>query len=273
MPEHSGSRGGRLPVVVALAASAISLGVPSAGVAGMRADPVLAVSYIGSTSLQVRGPDGTIIRSGGTLPAGSYQVQVDDPDFSSPRFQISGPGVSVSDDLNSTGMGIDRPAFLGPYTFQANASYRIQDANIGAGSAVTFTTTAGGSTSGGSSSGGSSSGGSSSGGTSGGGTSTTSSGTTKLVGTIKASVSVAGKPALTFAARSVKTLKAGKYTVAIADHSKKAGLIVWKLGSHAMTLSTAAATGSSSRTVTLVAGKWFFEGSISGPRTYFTVTS
>jgi hypothetical protein len=128
MPEGSRRRG---RLLIALAALAISFVVPSAGVARSRAD-VLAVTYIGSTSLQVRAPDGTAVRSGGTLPAGSYQVQVDDPDYTNPKFQITGPGVNVSDDLNSTGMGIDRPAYLGPYTFQANASYRIQDANIGA---------------------------------------------------------------------------------------------------------------------------------------------
>ena len=269
-----GNRRGRL--LTAFAAFAVSLGLPSAGVAGSRADPVIAVSYIGTTSLQVTGPGG-VIRSGGTLPAGSYQVQVDDPDFTNPKFQLSGPGVNVSDDLDSTGMGIDRPRFLGPYTFQANASYRIQDANMGASSAVTFTTTAGGSTSGGSSSGGSSSGGSSSGGTSSGGTSSSSSGskpsTTKMVGTIKASVSASGKPALTFSGKAVKTLKAGRYTVTVADHSKKAAFIVWQLSRHAMTLSGAAATGPSTHTVTLGAGKWFFEASMSGPRTYFSVTS
>ena len=272
MPEGSRRRG---RLLIALAALAVSFVVPSAGVARSRAD-VLAVTYIGSTSLQVRAPDGTTVRSGGTLPAGSYQVQVDDPDYTNPKFQISGPGVNVSDDLDSTGMGIDRPAYLGPYTFQANASYRIQDANIGASSAITFTTTAGGSTSsGGTSSGGTSSGGSS-GGTSSGGTSSSSSGSstaTKLVGTVKASVSASGKPALSFNGKAVKTLKAGRYTVTVADHSKKAGLIVWPLGKHAMTLSGAAAIGSSSHTVTLGAGKWFFEAFTRGPRTYFTVTS
>jgi hypothetical protein len=267
VPEGSRRRGRFL---IALAALAVSFVVPSAGVARSQAD-VLAVTYIGSTSLQVRAPDGSTIRSGGTLPAGSYQVQVDDPDYTSPKFQITGPGVNVSDDLNSTGMGIDRPAYLGPYTFQANASYRIQDANIGASSAVTFTTTAGGSTSsGGTSSGGTSSGGTSSGGTTSGGT---SSGGTKLVGTVKGSVSATGKPALSFNGKAVKTLKAGRYTVTVADHSRKAGFIVWPLGKHSITLSGTVAVGTSSHTVTLGAGKWFFEALTRGPRTYFTVNS
>jgi uncharacterized protein YdaL len=97
--------------------------------------------------------------------------------------------------------------------------------------------------------------------------------TTTLVGTLKGSVSVSGKPALIFAGKAVKTLKAGRYKLTVADKSKKAAFIVWKLGSHAMTLSAVAKIGSSSHTVTLIAGKWFFEGAMSGPRTYFTVKS
>jgi hypothetical protein len=243
---------------------------------------VLAVTYIGTTSLQLRAPSGSVVPSGGSIPAGTYQLQVDDADYTTPKFQISGPGVNIAgDNLDSSGMGIDRPAFLGSFTFQPNASYRIQDANIGASSVVTFTTTAGGGTSGGTSSGGTSSGGSSSsgggssGGTSSGGTGSSSSGSTsstKMVGTLKASVSAAGKPALTFGGKAVKTLKAGRYMVTVTDKSKKAGFIVWPLGKHAMTISGSAAIGSSSHTVTFGTGKWFFEASTSGPKTYFSVT-
>jgi hypothetical protein len=267
MAEGPGSR--RIRLLIALIALAAGLGIPSAGVARSQAD-VLAISYIGSTSLQMRAPDGSIVRSGGTLPAGSYSLQVDDPDYTNPSFQMSGPGMNVSSDLDSTGMGIDRPAFLGSVTLQLNGSYKIQDANIGASSAITFTAVAGG-TSGGSTGGTTTT---TSGGTSGGGSTGGSSGstTTKLVGTIKASVSATGKPALSFGGRAVKTLKKGRYMFTVADHSKKAALIVWALGRHALTLSGAAATGSSSHSVTLSAGKWFFEAFMSGPRTYFTVT-
>ena len=118
----------------------------------------------------------------------------------------------------------------------------------------------------------SSSGGSSSS-TSSGGKSASTSSTTKLVGTLKAAVSTSGRPTLTFNGRAVKSLKTGRYTVAVGDHSKKAGLIVWKLGSHAITLSGSVALGSSSHAVTFSTGKWFFEASMAGPKTYFSVTS
>ena len=76
-----------------------------------------------------------------------------------------------------------------------------------------------------------------------------------------------------FGGKTVKQLKAGRYTISVQDRSNKAGLILWKLGSHAMTISGATATGPKSASVTLSAGKWFVEPSTSGPRTYFSVTT
>jgi hypothetical protein len=257
----------RILLALSLCVCAISLGA-SAGVAGTLADATLTVTYIGSSSLQVRLADGTTVRSGATIPAGSYQVLVDDADYTNPKFVMTGPGVNISSDLNSSGMGIDRPAFFGPYSFPTGSTYTLQDANIGASSAVTFTASASATTSGASSSGGSSS---VSGGSSGSSSGATTS-TTKMVGTLKAAVSVSGKPTLTFNGKAVKTLKTGRYTVTVGDHSKKAGLIVWKRGSHAMTLSGSAALGSSSHAVTFNTGKWFFEASMAGPKTYFSVT-
>jgi hypothetical protein len=257
---------------IALSSFAITLGAASASVSQPQAAATLMVTYIGTASLQVRLSDGTTVRSGTVVPAGSYMVTVDDPDFTTPKFTMNGPGVNISSDLDSTGMGIDRPATFGPYTLQTTSTYTIQDANLGA-AAISFTTTATATATGGSSGGSSStSGGSSStGGSSSGGT-TSGSTTTKLLGTLKASVSTAGKPTMTFGGTTVKTLKSGRYTIAIADHSTKAGFIVWKLGSHAMTLSTVAASKSSSQTLTLIPGKWFFEATTRGPRSYFTVT-
>ena len=93
-----------------------------------------------------------------------------------------------------------------------------------------------------------------------------------MVGTLKASVSTAGKPTLAFGGKAVKTLKPGRYTISVQDQSKKAGLLLWKLGGHPLTISSAAATGPRSKSVTLSAGKWFIEPSTAGPKTYFTVS-
>ena len=262
----------------------LGVGVASAGV---RVDPTeMYVNYTGPTTVQIT-VGGSIIRTGGSVPAGLYTVLVYENGYNStPRFTMTGPGVSISSDLNSTGMGVDGVSAFGPYTFSSGASYTVQQVG---GAAVTFSTTAAsGGSSGGSSSGGStggssaggSSGGSSSGGTSGGSSGGTKTGSgssmstgTKMMGTLKGVVSVSGKGTLTFAGKAAKTLKAGRYTVSVDDQSKKVGLIVGQTAKKPITISAAATVGKSSHSVTLSAGKWYFAASTSGPKTYFTVTS
>jgi hypothetical protein len=68
-------------------------------------------------------------------------------------------------------------------------------------------------------------------------------------------------------------VKAGIYTLTIADRSKKAGLVIQKLGFHAMNESAAAFVGSHSSRLTLSPGKWFFKASSGSTKTYFTVTN
>ena len=94
----------------------------------------------------------------------------------------------------------------------------------------------------------------------------------KMMGTLKAAVSVSGKGTLTFAGKTPKTLKAGRYTVSVDDQSKKAGLILGQTAKHPTTLSAAPVVGKSSHSVTLSAGKWYFAASAAGPKTFFTVT-
>lgn len=269
-------------VVLALALCACTLGLAPGGTAAVRAgETELYVSYIGPSTVQVT-LGGQIVRSGGSIPAGAYVVLVYDDGYNAtPRFLMSGPGVSISSDLNSTGMGVDGVSTFGPYAFPAGASYTVQQQG---GAAVTFGTTGSGGTSsggaaGGGSSGGSSSGGggSSSGGSSGGtkpssGSMGSSGSSTKMTGTLRGSVSATGKGLLTFGGRIPKTLKAGRYTVTVADRSKKAGLVVGRTSGRPVTLSAAKVTGTSSHSVTLSAGKWFFASSATGAKTYFTVT-
>jgi hypothetical protein len=204
------------------------------------------------------------------VPAGTYQVLVEDDDFATPNFKMSGPGVNITSNLDSSGMGIDHPATFGPLTLQTSSTYTLQDVNIGGSSVFTFTTSAAATASGTSNASASSS---ASGGSSSSRSSGSTSSTTKLIGSLTASVSAAGKPTLAFGGKSVKTLKAGHYTISVQDHSKKAGLLLWKLGSHPLALSGAAATGPKSKSVSLSSGKWFFESSMAGPKTYFSVTS
>jgi hypothetical protein len=271
VPECPARRRGRFFIVAALLALcgfAIGGGASSAGVARVQVDQI-SVTYIGTASLQLKGPNGSVVPSGGSMPGGTYQVLVYDDDYMSPKFTISGPGVNVSDDLNSTGMGVDHPAFLGPYTFQTNATYTIRDANMGAPAITVNTTSA--TSSGGSTSGGSSS---SSGGSSSTGSGSSSSSGSKLLGTLKASVTLSGRATLSLGGKAVKTLKKGRYTVTVADSSKKAGLVVGATGmmANAITISSAAKVGTSSRIVSFSAGRWFFASSTHGAKTYFTVS-
>jgi hypothetical protein len=275
--EESASRRGALLGVSALAALVLSgLGPSVARAEG----PTINVVYT-TNSLQVKLSDGTVVTGGTVIPAGSYTIQVyDSGDFPTPKFTMSGPGVSISSDLNSTGMGLDVPTTFGPLNLQTTSSYAVSDANMGAGSRVAFTTSA----TVGASSGSSSSGSSSSSSSSSGGSSSSSSGShssssssssgskaAKTLGTLKLSVGASGKPTLTFGGKAVKTLKAGKYAVKVTDRSKKAGVIVGYGVVRPTTLSGVAAVGTRSRTLTLKAGKWFVEASMGGRKTYFTV--
>ena len=156
--------------VLAVFASAIVAGAAKA------ADTTINVFYNnGGNSLTVKLSTGqTIAPGGGSVPAGSYQVLVyDQNDNMNPQFVMSGPGVSINSNLNSTGMGLDIPETFGPYNFSQGATYTVSDSNVGSSSALSFTISAAAAGSGGGGSGGGTSGGggitSTGGGTSGGG--------------------------------------------------------------------------------------------------------
>jgi hypothetical protein len=246
------------------------------GVAGWhRAAPARAaaaeldVTYNSPTSLSVKIAGGGAVSSGATIPAGSYNVIVYDAGVDmNPHLTISGPGVSLSTDLNSTGMGIDQTAPFGPYTFQTSSTYTIEDTNAGASTLVTFTTTA---TSTASSSGSSStSGGSVS--STGSSSSSASSTGSKTMGTLSVSLSASGKLTLTFGGTAIKRLEAGTYVIRVVDHSRKAGVTIGSASRHPVTLSGAAASGPTSKTLTLSKGKWFVEATPHGPKTWVSVS-
>jgi hypothetical protein len=227
----------------------------------------LDITYNSPTSLSVKIAGGAAVPSGSTIPAGSYNVIVYDAGVDmNPHLTISGPGVSLSTDLNSTGMGIDQTAPFGPYTLQTSSTYSIEDTNAGASTLVTFNTTA---TASASSSGGSTS----SGGTvtSTGSSSSSSSGSV-TTGTLSASVSASGKLTLTLGGHVVKDLKAGRYVIRVADRSAKAGVAIGSAAGHPVTLSGAAAEGSTSKTLTLAKGKWFVEPTPHGPKSWISVS-
>ena len=263
-------------VAIALCGCAIGLTAGSARSAGTTIADGATINVVYTTnSLQVKTDTGTVLASGTTIPAGSYTIQVyDSGDFPNPKFSMTGPGVSVSSDLNSTGMGIDVPSTFGPFNLPTSSSFTISDSNMGASSRVGFSTSAtvmaaggGGSSTGGGSTTGSGSGG----GTSTGGGTSSGAGTVKTLGTFAAAVSATGKPTLMIAGKTVKTAKPGLYKFNVIDHSRKVGLVVGKLGSLPTRLSGVAAVGTSSRNLRLATGKWYFAASATAPKSYFTV--
>src|SRR5262249_22207324 len=131
---------------LAVLALAIGAGVPSALARPQATD--LLVTYVGTTGLRLN-VGGAAVSSGGTIPAGSYNVLVEDPDYTTPRFVMTGPGVNINSNLDSSGMGIDHPATFGPFNLDSGSSYTVRDANMGA--SLTFSVVAGGGSSGGSS--------------------------------------------------------------------------------------------------------------------------
>ena len=268
----------RFVVLLTVAAcGALGIGAGALVASGAESDSAsIVVTYVSPTSFRVKLGDGTNVTSGTTIPAGSYQLYVyDDSEDSSPAFSFTGPGVSISSNLNSTGMGIDSPSVFGVVTLQTSSSYRMQDSAAGASSLINLSTS---STVGATVVVGTTSSGPPPSATSPATTTTTIDGGPNPVivairGTLAGSVSAAGKPVLMLGGKPVKTLKAGRYRVSVGDHSRKAGLIIGTTVKHTITLSKTAAVGTSAKTtVTLSTGKWFLEASTRGPRTWFRVT-
>jgi hypothetical protein len=241
--------------VAALASLCLSaLGSAASGVNGL----TINIMYT-TSSLQAKLSNGTVLASGTVVPPGPYSVVVyDSIDDSNPLFTMTGPGVSVSSDLNPTGVGIEVPMTFGPFLLEASSSYSIFDANMAGGSAILFTTSATGSSA--------SSEATSSGSTSSGSTAA------KTLGSLALFVGASGKPFLSLGGKPVKTLKAGRYTLIVGDSSRKVGLLIGHGSVHPTTLSGVAAVGASSRSVNLTSGMWFYETSPRGPKIYFTVT-
>jgi hypothetical protein len=267
----------RFVVLLTVAAcGALGIGAGALVASGAGSDSAsIVVTYVSPTSFRVKLGDGTNVTSGTTIPAGSYQIYVyDDSEDSSPAFSFTGPGVSISSNLNSTGMGIDSPSVFGVVTLQTSSSYRMQDSAVGASSLINFSTS---STAGATVVVGTTSSGPPPSATSPATTTTIDRGPNPVMvairGTLAGSVSAAGKPVLMLGGKPVKTLKAGRYRVSVGDHSRKAGLIIGTTGKHTITLSKTAAVGTSAKTtVTLSTGKWFLEASARGPKTWFRVT-
>ena len=214
-------------------------------------------------------PDGTPVGSTSGLPtlipAGYYTILMSGPGgcISLPLFDLRGPGASIVTDMN--GGEVDASNFNA--FFLPNSTYTWRT-DRGVSSAVhTFATSGAVVGSAASQAGSTGSTGSTAAGkpTS---NDIVGSGIDPFRGTLTAVVSPSGRLTVAFDGKSIKTLKAGRYTVTVTDRSSSSGFLLGKSRHVATSITGAAFMGKRSAKVTLTAGRW-----IVGPRAGTTTFS
>jgi hypothetical protein len=240
-------------------ASALALGMLLAPAAQGRAavTPTIVVNFTpaGVVTVSLNGsPLGTTSGSPTVIPGGYYSVLLNGPGdcINLPLFELSGPGVNIQDDMQ--GGEVDTHSL--PTYFATNSTYTW---HIDRNAAVVYTfrtsTDTVGSTATPSPS----------------PTKTTShpkatsedivgSGILPFRGTLTGAVNAAGKLSIAFRGKSVTSLKAGRYAIAVADRSSSNGFVVTGKSS-SVSITGMAFVGKHTQTVSLTAGKWSF-----GPR-------
>jgi hypothetical protein len=244
-----------LRLIAALAAAAGLLAAAPTAQGARSATLTLRVSFTDAGAITVTLPDGTPV---GTttgaptvIPAGFYTLLFFGPGecINLPLFQLRGPGVNINDDM----LGGETDVHTLYATFLPNATYTWRsDRNVAtvytfrASSDVVGTQPLGSGTSGTGS-------GSSAKPTS---QDITGSAIAPFRGTLTGAVSAAGRLTIAFKGRSVSSLKAGRYTVAVSDRSSTNGFLLQKPGRAAVSVTGPMFVGKRSLSVTLSAGKW-----------------
>ena len=286
MEPVSMSRNTRRFLVLSAALALAMVLVTSGGAATKDAGlPTLYVAYNMNCTFAITNDAGNPIAQ---IPPGTYQVQITTPIVfadvdltddvgtmvacqSFVQFQISGPGVNLATTLQDG----DEDYGLIDATFQPGSTYTAVDNNQPSVARLVFTTAASGSpvipTN--PNSGGGTGKGSTQSALIGSKSSTSTKTTVVSRGTLLATVSAAGRLSLTFKGKSVSTLKSGRYTISVTDHSKRSGFLVQETGNTADTVSTSPFMGKRSVTVTFAKGQWFFYPTFIGAKTYFLVSS
>jgi hypothetical protein len=254
--------------LVAGAASGSHAAVSTTIYAGFDADGNIRMAFADGSMIGTPTPPGTVV------PAGTYTIQLNNNGLDDAGgqhvFHLLGPGVNLSagNNLYAT--------LTWTATFQPSSTYVYQDdlnpttirEVFGTPGSGAGTATAGSSSS---------------------VTTPTSSSTTKpktakptssdivgsqvapFRGTLTGTVDAAGKLALTLKGKSVSTLKSGRYTVTVTDHSSKSGFTVQEVRKGATTVTGVPFVGKHSVTLTLKPGQWFFYATFVGKKNYFIV--
>jgi hypothetical protein len=91
-------------------------------------------------------------------------------------------------------------------------------------------------------------------------------------GTLTGAVSAGGRLTVAFRGKSVSSLKAGRYKVAVSDKSSTNGFVLQKLAHRAVSVTAPTFVGTHSVSVTLTAGRWLVMPRL-GKATYSIVVS
>jgi len=247
-----------LRLVAAGAVLAAFLAVAPAAVSRTSANPSISVHFSLTGTITATGPDGTPLGvTSGTppvIPAGYYTVNLIGPGGCAniPYFELNGPGESIANNLTEGELDND---IVNAY-LQPNSTYTWRNRNV-PGSVFTFATSSqvvgtppahagpGGLTG--------------SGHTTVSSTDFVGSAILPLRGTLKVAVSAAGKLSLVYNGKSVASLKAGRYTLAVIDRSATSGFSLAKKSHVAQTITGRKFVGKTSLAkFELTAGKWIF---------------
>jgi len=164
------------------------------------------------------------------------------------QFQLTGPGVSIATTLDT---GCDSNLLLPAQTFQPNATYVAQDNNQPSVTRMSFTTTNSGTPTVGTSVYNNSTTGSTQSSIMGG-----SDSKGPIAGTLAATLSASGQPALMLKGKPVTTLKAGRYKLSIVDKDPKASFTLQTAAGKVKVLTGAAFVGVHPVTMNLTVGQW-----------------
>jgi hypothetical protein len=260
-------------VALLLGGFALALGAPGGRAANLELDVTFNANHTISVTLPDGTPVGTTSGAPTVIPAGFYNIDLNDSAVvSGPQFDLQGPGVSVVDNMffGESPSSVDTADLLpdSTYTWRDDENPAV---------VFTFTTSAtvASSTpvSASSSSAPSAGRSSSETGSPGGSKDIVGSAVVVFRGALTATVTASGKLELAFKNKPVSTLKSGRYTITVSDESAKSGFTLQEINRSAVEVSGAAFVGRRSLTLEMAPGQWFFYPTFVGKKTYFVVVS
>jgi hypothetical protein len=237
-------------IAALVAALALALGQDARA-----AYPTLYANYATNCTFSFVGDSGAAVSS---LAPGAYQLVVSTPfSFGNGlascefvQFHLTGPGVDFDTDLGGGDLEVEQHTV----SLQPGATYTVQDDGRPAQTRRTFTVNTSGTATGPTVP----------------NSSTSSSTKTPATsndqvgsaivfrGTLAAVVSRDGKLTLAKSAKSVSSIKSGRYTIKIVDGSGKAGFVLKSLRGSPTTISTVKNTGARTISLRLTPGQWYF---------------